>query len=208
MKHKHLITRFLDLTTGLYDTVFLPEPLELRIHTQLIVSADLRGNETILDIGCGTGKLDLRLARILRKGSIYGIDIASNMIKIAKRNSRRAGLKINYRVGSATELPYNGDMFDVVFTSLIFHHMDYEEKRVTLLEIHRVLKRNGKYISVEFNEFPHRLITKFMRDSGILHGLYPVKLIEQAGLHIVQETKGPSLGGHHPTFYRVSRKEE
>ena len=178
MKHKHLITKSLDLTAGLYDTVFLPEPSELRIHAQLIVSANLRGNEPILDIGCGTGKLDLRLARILRKGSIYGIDIAPNMIKTAKRNARRAGLKISYRVGSATKLPYNGDMFDVVFTSLIFHHMDYEEKRTTLLEIHRVLKRNGKYISVEFNEFPHRWMIKFMRDSGILHGLYPIKLIK------------------------------
>jgi ubiquinone/menaquinone biosynthesis C-methylase UbiE len=79
-----------------------------------------------------------------------------------------------------------------------------------LSEIHRVLKQTGKYISVEFGEFPkdffHRMIVGLTRDSGILHGMYPYKLIEKARFHIINEVEGPALAGHHKTKYRVLRK--
>jgi ubiquinone/menaquinone biosynthesis C-methylase UbiE len=107
-------------------------------------------------------------------------------------------------------LPYNRNEFDVVFTSLLYHHLDYEGKRRTLSEIYRLLKQNGRYISVEFVEFPkdffHRMIIGLTRSSGILHGVYPYELIEDAGFYFIDEIEGPALAGHHQTKYRVLGK--
>lgn len=109
------------------------------------------------------------------------------------------------------KLPYKSDVFNVVFTSLIYHHLAYEEKEETLREIHRFLKPTGRYISAEFSQFPddffHRMFIRSTRDSGILHGLYPDDLIEAAGFCVLQKIEGLLLGGHHPIIYRVLRRK-
>ena len=110
-----------------------------------------------MDVGCGTGSLDLVLAEVLGKGSVYGIDVALKMIAIAKKKAAKSGHKIDYKIGSSTSLLYEADQFDVVFTSLLYHPLDYQEKSQTLKEIYRVLKPKGKYVSAEFGQFPDDL---------------------------------------------------
>ena len=174
--------------------------------------ANLGGDERVLDIGCGTGTLDLMIAEILDKGLIQGIDVAPKMIKVARKKAQKKGYKIDCRIGSSTALPYEDNDFNAVFTSLIFHHLDYEEKGRTLREIYRVLKEDGKYISAEFGQFPddffHGLILKLSRFSGVLNGLYPTELIGQCGLLIIKEINGPLLGRDHQVIYRVLKKDK
>ncbi|RKY65815.1 MAG: hypothetical protein DRQ02_09720 [Candidatus Latescibacterota bacterium] len=173
--------------------------------------AELKGNERVLDIGCGTGRLSLMLFTLLDNGFIYGMDLSSKMVKQARRETRRNGCKINYEVGNSKRLPYKSEVFDVVFTSLMYNHLTYEEKQETLREIHRVLKPTGRYISAEFGPFPddffHRMFIRLTRNSGILHGLYPPDLVEAADFDVVQQMDGPLLGWHHPITYRVSRRD-
>ncbi len=210
MKYKHLITKLLDIGAGLYDPLLRLTLAEEEFRKKLLELADLKGHEKVLDIACGTGTFDLMIAKILDRGSIRAIDISPKMLGIAKRKAEQKGFKIHYEVGSSQELPYNHHEFDVVFTSLMFHHLDYQEKQRSLHEIHRVLKPNGRYISVEFGEFPkdffHRMIIDFTHASGILHGIYPYRLIEEAGFYVVDEIEGPALAGHHRTKYRVLGK--
>jgi len=210
MQRGHLITKLLDFGAGIYDPLLRIAVDEQEFRKRLLEFAHPEGNEKVLDIGCGTGSLCLMVARILDKGFVCGIDISSKMVEIAKRKAELIPHKIDYRVGNSTALPYNNKTFDVVFTGLMYHHLDYEEKQRALGEIHRVLKQNGRYISIEFGEFPkdffHRMIIGFTRSSGILHGIYPNGLIEGAGFHVINESEGPALGGHHKTKYRVLGK--
>ncbi|MBE9546263.1 MAG: class I SAM-dependent methyltransferase [Proteobacteria bacterium] len=211
MKNGHFITRLLELGAGIYDPLLRLSVDERRFRGRLTELAELKGDEQVLDIGCGTGTLDLMLFKLLDNGSICGIDVSSEMVKQAKRKTQRSGCKINYKGGNAKELPYKSDVFDVVFTSLMYHHLTYEEKEETLKEIHRVLKLTGRYISAEFGPFPddffHRMFIRFTRSSGMLQGLYPPDLIEIAGFYVVQQMDGPLLGGHHPIIYRVLRRD-
>ena len=53
---------------------------------RLISELELKGNEFILDLGCGDGVLSERIARLVPEGIVTGIDASSGMIKSAKKD--------------------------------------------------------------------------------------------------------------------------
>lgn len=142
MKNKHFITRLLEFVAGINDPLIRLTVDERRFRERLIQLAKLKGDEQVLDIGCGIGTLDLMLVQLLNNGSIYGIDISAKMVKEAKRKAQGNGCKINYKVGSSKRLPYKSDTFDVVFTSLIYHHLDYKDMQTRSNSL-RVLKQEA-----------------------------------------------------------------
>ena len=85
---KHLITRSLNLVARFYDPFLKLTMDEEKFRQEIIGFADLDGNESVLDIGCGTGILDLMLAQVLDKGSICGIDLAPKMMKVVRRRPK------------------------------------------------------------------------------------------------------------------------
>lgn len=201
----HLITKALNLNARIYDR-WARNNLA-GVYAKMVELAGLRGDEKVLDIGCGTGNLDLMLAELLEEGVVCAIDIAPKMIETATRKAKEQGYDTDYKVGSSISLPYQDKEFDVAFTCLIYHHLTYKSKKETLREIYRVLKPGGKYVSCEFEAFPqdifHKAFLRFSRNSGILHGLYPGALIEQSGFEVEREIEGPSLLKHHRTRYRI-----
>jgi demethylmenaquinone methyltransferase/2-methoxy-6-polyprenyl-1,4-benzoquinol methylase len=207
---KHFITKSLNLVASFYDPFLKLTMDEEKFRHEIIELANLNGNGKILDIGCGTGTLDLMIAEILNSGSIQGIDVAPKMIEVARKKAQKKDYGIGYQIGSSIALPYEDNYFDAAFTTLLFHHLNFQEKGKTLREISRVLKEDGKYIAAEFGQFPddlfHGIILKFSRSSGLLHGLYPTELIGQNNLHIEHETNGPLIGGDHKVIYRVLKK--
>ena len=201
----HLITKALNLNAKTYDRWARNNLAD--VYAKIVELADLRGDEKVLDVGCGTGNLDLMLTEFLEEGVVCAIDIAPKMIEVATRKAKEWNYSIDYKIGSSISLPYQVDEFDAVFTCLIYHHLTYAEKECALREIYRVLKPGGEYISCEFEAFPqdifHRTFLRFSRDSGILHGLHPDGLIEQSGFKVEREIEGPSLLKHHRTRYRI-----
>jgi len=193
------MTKILDLTAsiGLYDLWAHHNLKEL--HDTIIKIANLNGNEQVLDVGCGTGIFASRLAETLRESAVHGIDIGPRMIRISKKRARENDQKISYRVGTITKMPYAKDKFDNVFTCLLFHLLDSSDKELALMEIYRVLKPEGKYVSVEFEEYP----AGFLRRRTLK---YPTGLIRKCGFYIDSEVCGPSVAKRHHTTYRVLLK--
>jgi ubiquinone/menaquinone biosynthesis C-methylase UbiE len=114
----------------------------------------------ILDVACGTG----RLFPYYGKRKIYGIDISKDMLKKAKKRSKKAVLKTS----DAEKIPYPSNKFLVVITSRFICHTPYYEK--VIKEMVRVLKPGGcllidfpnKY-SLTYFPTKFRLLTKKLR---------------------------------------------
>jgi ubiquinone/menaquinone biosynthesis C-methylase UbiE len=135
-------SRYYDLVTPAERSRFRWKQIEL---------SGIRPGERALDVGCGTGSLSI-LTRIAvgESGEAAGIDIAANMISTARRKAQRAGLDIDFRIASVDNLPYSDGCFDVVTSTMMFHHLPVEIKEKGLREIHRVLKVDGRFFLCDF----------------------------------------------------------
>lgn len=93
---------------------------------------------TILDVGCGTGSLALKMASL---GEVMGIDVSSVAIQLAKKR----GLK-KCQVGSALQIPLPDHSFNVVTAMDLLSQLTFEDNNVFLQEVRRVLKPGGLFI--------------------------------------------------------------
>jgi ubiquinone/menaquinone biosynthesis C-methylase UbiE len=110
-----------------------------KARAKLLLDGVTAGARTrLLEIGCGTGKLTLPVAR-LTKARIDAVDVEGAMLKVARRKDR-AG-RVHWRQASAMALPYPNRTFDLAFMSLVAHHLDDPVRAYT--EIQRVLKPGG-----------------------------------------------------------------
>ncbi len=90
-----------------------------------------------------------------------GIDMAEKMIALAKKKMAPKPFsgKVKFLCANAEELPFEDDMFDVVTIS--FGIRNFENKEKALKEIHRVLKKEGRLLILEFSLPPHQVMKKF-----------------------------------------------
>jgi demethylmenaquinone methyltransferase/2-methoxy-6-polyprenyl-1,4-benzoquinol methylase len=97
-------------------------------------------NETILDLGCGTGNLTLALlAKLSPAGRIVAVDIALRMIEEARRKIRDQ--RVEWHVADVQHLPVPDSSFDRVFCFSVWPHID--DREAVALELGRVLKPGG-----------------------------------------------------------------
>jgi trans-aconitate methyltransferase len=107
---------------------------------ELIALAHVKETDSILDLGCGTGKLAAEMARLASRGSVTGIDSSIDMIKRARE--RCNGLSnVTLEHISAQAMSYTGK-FDLVFSNLALQWIN-DIHRVSGL-IYQSLKRGGK----------------------------------------------------------------
>ena len=132
-----------------YDTITLGEKSTFRQKQISLIR--LQEGERVLDVGCGTGALSI-LAKLAvgETGIVEGMDIAPKMVRKAHEKARKVNLKIGFKAASIDEMPYPDEYFDVVISSMMFHHLPVEIKQKGLKEIYRVLKKEGRFFLSDF----------------------------------------------------------
>src|SRR5262249_50187007 len=164
----------------------------------IINLAGLQPGTSVLDIGCGTGTLAISAARCVGPtAAVYGIDASPPMIARANWKARRAGANAVFEVAVAEQLPYPDRRFDVVFSTLMLHHLPRKTRQQCAAEIRRVLRPGGRLVAVDFTRAPHGGLLAHFHRHGHVNIQDVVELLGQAGLTTVRT--GP-LGVNHLHF--------
>ena len=139
-----------DLHGWFFDTcLFRGKGRELRQRT--VTLARLQPGDQVLDVGCGTGTLAIEVqCRVGSAGRVVGIDPGTEQIARALAKAARHDVPIAFQVGVIEQLAFPDQMFDVVFSTLMMHHLPASLKAQGLAEIDRVLKPGGRVIIADF----------------------------------------------------------
>jgi trans-aconitate 2-methyltransferase len=111
---------------------------------ELIAKLNLRGDEHILDVGCGDGKVTAEIARALTRGSVTGVDASPQMIGFAKKTFPAEKFpNLRFRVMDARKIKFER-RFDVVFSNAALHWVD--DHQAILRGAAAALKSGGRIV--------------------------------------------------------------
>lgn len=166
-------------------------------------------NDSVLDYGCGTGSITLRIAKNAKK--VCGVDISEGMLKGAQQNLKSQNIdNATFRKITTLSEMFQDDSFQVV---TIFNVLQYVENRKALFEqFYKLLEAQGVLILAvpcfgEANSFSARLV-KFLRLVRIMPETYFFRIdeiekeITDTGLNIIENSNLSDL----PEKFIVAKK--
>lgn len=140
---------FYDKIARVYD--LFAEHSEEPIRRAGLEMLDVQHGQKILEIGFGTGRCLVDLARSVGpSGVVLGIDLSDKMKEISELRIREAGLdaRVKLSCGDALRLPYPAESVDGIFMSFTLELFDTPEIPLVLAECRRVLKPGGNVVVV------------------------------------------------------------
>jgi ubiquinone/menaquinone biosynthesis C-methylase UbiE len=126
--------------------------VKIKVRDRIVEGIPWRGDENVLDVGCGRGLFLIGAAKRLKTGKATGVDIwqpddlSGNSAEAALANAKAEGVQGRVKIenADARKLPFAANSVDVVLSSLAIHNIHPSQERAKALrEIARVLKAGG-----------------------------------------------------------------
>jgi ubiquinone/menaquinone biosynthesis C-methylase UbiE len=125
-----------------------PERRALMPAEKLLSMLPLRGDDTIVDLGAGTGYFSIPAA-LMTKSTVHAVDIEPKMLEELKMRADEQGLSnVRPTIGVIEDIPLTDNVADVVIASLVLHEAEPLSK--AFQEIHRVLKTTGSLLCLDW----------------------------------------------------------
>jgi SAM-dependent methyltransferase len=156
--------------TAAYDPIVRWATREQTFKAALVELIDRAHVERILDLGCGTGTLAILLAERFPDATIVGVDGDPDVLERAVRKRAAGHENLRFDLSRVDRLPYQDNEFDVVASSLVFHHLDRATKQVSLSESLRVLKPGGRLCLADWGKPPNALMRAAFLPVQLLDG--------------------------------------
>ena len=141
MLNKRLISHNFSRSAATYDRHAL---LQRKMADELLDKIKSHSPLKILDVGCGTGYLTMKMAAMFPQAEVIGIDIAPGMIAEAKK---RGQVNLSFMLGDGEELAFPDHCFDLIVSNATLQWMVADK---SLIEAKRLLKSGGRLV---FNTF-------------------------------------------------------
>jgi SAM-dependent methyltransferase len=160
---------------------------KVRDREQWLDQIKWRGDEQVLDIGCGRGLMLIGAAKRLTTGMSTGIDIwqsedlTGNRPEATLENARREGVaeRVEVKTADMRQLPFADGSFDVVLSCAAIHNLYVEADRTQAIrEVARVLKPGGQALIADIRHTRHYAV-----------------VFEQHGCEEVRRLDSPILSG-------------
>lgn len=152
---------------------------KFRVWERLLDEAHLRGDEVLVDLGCGRGAVLVAAARRLPRGKAHGVDLwrsvdqSGNREEVTTANAATAGVadRVVLHTADMTDLPFEDATFDVVTSSLAIHNLPVAGDRdAVVAEAFRVLRPGGRLVVADIRnarQYAKRLCTLGAKDVTI-----------------------------------------
>jgi ubiquinone/menaquinone biosynthesis C-methylase UbiE len=177
-KHREKDIERFDQWASTYEHSWLQRAFFDRAHQATLALAEgiVQQPVSVLDVGCGTGKLLRRATTYWPEAHLIGVDPANGMIEMAKRLNPNA----TFFTAMAEALPLQDTSVDLALSTTSFHH--WQDQAAGIREIARVLRPGGYFILVDAS-FPDWLVRVFrLKRFHSPAGLRT--LFSQAGFHV------------------------
>ena len=191
-----------------YDKTFIPDSydagrdisasekrLSLKFFAEKLNVDDM---SNVIDLGCGTARFSEALADVF-EASVVGIDPSTKMLEQARNKTNDDRLR--FALGSGEALPVEAASADMVFMSMVLHHLADPEK--VAQECRRVLRNGGSIcirntVSNETSSYPY---LRFFPSIGAIIG---AQLISRERLNEMFLTAGFKLVAHQSDWHEVA----
>ncbi len=163
-KKKQVASMF-DNISGQYDFLnhFLSLGIDILWRKKAIRLLKPDQPKLILDIATGTGDFAIE-ALALKPDKVIGVDISQGMLEVGKKKLKKKGLDhvIELQMGDSERLLFDDNKFDAIIVA--FGVRNFEHLEQGLKDMHRVLKKGGKVVILEFSKprtFPFKQVYQF-----------------------------------------------
>lgn len=118
---------------------------KLALETIKGLLGDTINNKEVLDMGCGTGNISIKMATMFGAKSVHGIDISQSMIDYC--NDTYSENNVTFALKNIKNLSATED-YDIITSFFCLHWLDTDSKIQTFAAVHRALRPNGIFLSM------------------------------------------------------------